>query len=191
MVKSFLVEETTELIHDVDKLDEWKKKCEELGLDSQIALASPEKSPIPFEHMNTVAVRVYETLCPAKVEFKRYQKTAIPLEVLALIQLSVNENYFDEIQIWYDDKSPDPLAVGIKKNGSSWNHDFYTIARWGDALKPFEKLKDLAIKRYAASAKLSIKKRIAEYSRRLNDLDINTERYFDGQGDTYEVVGYA
>lgn len=191
MVQTFLVEETKELIYDADKQEEWKKKCEELGLTEQLNLAAPDKSPIPFEHMNTVSIRVYETLCPEKVEFKKYRKTSIPLEVLGLIHLSVNEGYFDEIQIWYDDKTPDPLAVGVKKDGEWGNREFYLMARWGDALKPFEKLKETAIKRYTHSAKIALQKRISEYNAKLSEVTLNTERYFDAQADSYEVRGYA
>lgn len=48
MVQTFLVEESKELIYDDEKLNEWKQKCEELGLSEQLALANPEKSPIPL-----------------------------------------------------------------------------------------------------------------------------------------------
>lgn len=81
MVQSFLVEESKELIYDTDSIEEWKAKCELLGLDNQLALSKPDKSPIPFEFMNTASMRVYETLCPAKEDYKSYRKTAIPLEV--------------------------------------------------------------------------------------------------------------
>ena len=42
-----------------------------------------------------------------------YDKTPIPVEILDLVALSINENYFKEIEIWYDDKNPDPVCVGI------------------------------------------------------------------------------
>jgi len=128
MVQKFIVEEATELIYDSDKIEEWKVKCEELGLTKQIALANGDKSPIPFEYMNTVSERVYETLCPTKQNYREYHKTAIPLEVLSLIALSEKEKYFDKIEIWYDDKTPDPLAVGYVKEGQ-YSYKKYSIAR--------------------------------------------------------------
>lgn len=191
MVQSFLVEESTELIHDSEKLEEWKNKCEELGLTEQLELTSENKSPIPFEAMNTVSLRVYETLCPAKVDYKSYKKTTIPLEVLSLIHLSVNENYFNGIEIWYDDKAPDPLAVGFLQSGGQYSHkDYFLIARWGDVLKPFEKLKELAIKRYTNSSRLSLKKKVADTEQLLNNVENNAALYFDAQAEYYQVVGF-
>ena len=192
MVQTFIVEESKELIYDSDKIQEWKEKCEVLGLDKQLALTDKEKSPIPFEFMNTVSKRVYETLCPAKVNYKEYSKTAIPLEVLGLIHLSVNEGYFKEIQIWYDDKTPDPLAIGVKQKSLQydWDNELYLIARWGDVLRPFDELKKMAIKVYTNSQRLSLTKKISEAKNKLESLDVNVQMYFDAQMEAYEVTPF-
>jgi hypothetical protein len=62
--------------------------------------------------MNEVMKRVYETLCPMHVEFKTYSKSAIPLEIMKQIAFSVRDKHFQKIEIWYDDKTPDPIVVG-------------------------------------------------------------------------------
>ena len=186
MIQSFLVEETKELIYDSEKIDEWKSKCEELGLSEQLALAEPGKSPVPFEHMNTVGRRVYETICPQKTDYKKYSKTAIPLEVLSLIALSEKEHYFKEIQIWYDDKSPDPLAVGLI-NKEPWLVDHYLIARWGDVLRPFDELKEKAIKVYKNSSLLNLRRTLAETNEKIANIDNNVALYFDAQIESYSV----
>jgi hypothetical protein len=189
MVQSFLVEEATELIYDSEKIDEWKAKCEELGLKEQLDLAQPSKSPIPFEFMNTVTLRVYETLCPTKQDYKKYNKTSIPLEVLSLLALSEKENYFDELQIWYDDKTPDPIAVGLVKEGAySWK--YYTIARWGDVLKPFEELKEKATKVFINTSRINLKRKISECTHLLENVELNGQAYFDAQVENYHVVGF-
>lgn len=191
MVQSFLVEETTELIYDNDKLQEWKQKCEELGLEGQLELASTDKSPMPFPLMNTVMQRVYETMCPAKVSYKTYKKTTIPLEVLSLIALSEREQYFTEIQIWYDDKSPDPIAVGrIVSKQYSWQYDQYIIARWGDELKSFDILKDLALKRYTNSQTIELQSKIEEAKHKLATVEVNSKKYFDGTGSEHDVTPF-
>ncbi len=188
MIQTFMVEESKELIYDNDKLNEWREKCEALGLDKQIALTEKQASPIPFEFMNNVSKRVYETICPAKVRYKEYGKTAIPLEVLGLIQLSENEGYFKEIQIWYDDKSPDPLAVGLKQRGQyEWNNECYLIARWGDVLRPFEELKKTAIKLYTNSQRLSLQKKITEAKHKLESVEVNAQLYFNAEAEAYDV----
>lgn len=190
MIQKFIVEETAELIYDSDKIDEWTSKCEELGLSHQIALAKGEgKSPIPFEYMNTVSERVYETLCPKKESYKTYHKTAIPLEVLSLIALAEKEQYFEKIEIWYDDKTPDPLAVGYVKEGT-YSFKKYSIARWGDVLKPFEALKEKAIEVYRNSSLISLKKKLSETQNKLENVDVNTAMYFDAQNQSYDVIGF-
>lgn len=188
MVQSFIVEESKELIYDSEKIDEWKAKCEELGLTEQLALSTPGKSPIPFESMNTVSNRVYSTLCPAKVKYKAYKKTAIPLEVLSLIALSEKEHYFEEIEIWYDDKTPDPLAVGVNKI-QSWEREYFLIARWGDVLRPFEELKEKAIQVYKNSTLLSLRRSLSDTNQKIADIENNVALYFDAQVEAYSVSG--
>jgi hypothetical protein len=189
MVQTFIIEETKELIYDSDKIQEWKDKCQELGLENQLALAEPDKSPIPFECINEVQRRVYETLCPVKTMYKDYKRTAIPLEVLSLIALSEKEGYFSDIQIWYDDKTPDPFAIGLVKE-SDWRHRYYCIARWGDSLKPFEELKSTAIKVFKNSSLIQLNRRLAETKQNIENIDVNVAAYFDVQAEHYNVVGF-
>ncbi len=191
MVQSFLVEESKELIYDADKLSEWKQKCEALGLSDQLALAATDKSPIPFEAMNEVSLRVYSTLCPEMRDYKKYNRTTIPLEVLALIHLSVNEGYFKSVEIWYDDKAPDPLAVGFTQAKGEYSHrDNFLIARWGDMLRPFEELKSLALTRYTHASRLSLQSKISDLQHRLENVEVNSARYFEGDAQYYDVTGF-
>ena len=110
-VQTFVQEETAELIYDNDKLSEWKEKVTDLNLKGQKKLTK-SASPIPFLYMKKSIENIFDTLCPEKRNIDEYDKTPIPLEVLKLIQMSKNEGYFNRIQIWYDDKSPDPICVG-------------------------------------------------------------------------------
>jgi len=112
-IETFLIEETIELIHDGDKLDEWKQKVQELGLKGQNTIVSKDKSPIPFMHLKRSLENILSELCPLKVGVEDYSVTPIPLEILKLIGLSRKENYFNEIQIWYDDVKPDPVCMGL------------------------------------------------------------------------------
>jgi len=113
IVETFLIEETSELIYDNEQLDKWNKHVEELGLEGQTQIIKKEKSPIPFMHLKKSYQNICEELCPRKVDVEKYDITPIPVEILDLIALSKKENYFTKIQIWYDDKSPDPFAIGI------------------------------------------------------------------------------
>jgi len=186
MVETFLVKESTELIHDPEKLQEWMDKCAELGLNKQLELAEPNKSPIPFEAMNEIQKRVFETICPARRNYKEYSKTAIPLEVLSLIALSEKEGYFDKIEIWADDEEPDPLAVGIVKTGQ-WDNTKYLIARWGHEAMAFELLTQKAIMRYKKRLEISLKKKISEAEVNLKNIDNNVNAYFQVQAEGYSI----
>lgn len=113
IVETFLTEETIELIYDNEKLEKWNAYVEELGLEGQTKIKKSEKSPVPFMHLKQSYVNICKTLCPAEVDIKSYNITPIPVEILDLVALSVKENYFDKILVWYDDKSPDPFVVGL------------------------------------------------------------------------------
>jgi hypothetical protein len=112
-VELFIIEETQELIYDNEKLDQWNKHVVELGLTGQTKIQKKDKSPIPFLHMKQTMVNVFLQLCPRRVNIKEYDKTPIPVEILDVAALSVKENYFNKIEIWYDDKTPDPACIGI------------------------------------------------------------------------------
>lgn len=112
MEEIFFNKELSDVAFDIEALDEWKSICGELGLESQLSLTKGKDSPIPYPFINTTMDRVYKSLCPASVEYNEYKKTTIPLIVLKQIAFSVKENHFEKIEIWYDDKSPDPVAVG-------------------------------------------------------------------------------
>lgn len=113
VVETFLTEETVELIYDNEQLNKWNSHVEELGLKGQTKIKQKDKSPIPFMHLKTSYKNICEQLCPRKVDVEAYDVTAIPVEILDLIALSKREMYFQKIQIWYDDKSPDPFAIGL------------------------------------------------------------------------------
>ena len=114
VVETFVIEETASLIYDNEQLDNWNAMVEELGLKGQTAIQTKEKSPIPFMHVKKSLQNIFECLCPRKVDIENYNVTPIPVEILELVMLSKRENYFDKVQIWYDDKSPDPVCLGYK-----------------------------------------------------------------------------
>lgn len=135
VVETFVIEETQELIYDNEKLDAWNLRIKELGLTGQEKIVTPTKSPIPFMHMKSSMIAIFQQLCPRQVEVEEYDITPIPMEILDLIALSKNEKYFSRIQIWYDDKSPDPACVGIKSHYYCYDSSYRTI----DGLKNLTK----------------------------------------------------
>jgi hypothetical protein len=111
-IQSFKNAELNNVILDLGDQDEWKELAAQMGLNKQLEFVQQAKSPLPYPYMNQSMQNIFATLCPTKIEFKEYSKTPIPLEVIRELAFCVGENYFNSIQIWYDDKTPDPIAVG-------------------------------------------------------------------------------
>jgi hypothetical protein len=142
VVETFVIEETASLIYDNEQLDSWNLMVKELGLTGQTAIQTKEKSPIPFMHLKESLKNIFECLCPRRVNIEDYNITPIPVEILELVMLSKRENYFHKIQIWYDDKSPDPVCLGVKygtyysiDSSGSWKAGYSTkeeAQKWMD-----------------------------------------------------------
>jgi hypothetical protein len=112
-IEIFFNKELSDVAFNSENLQEWTEIAEELGMSNQLKLKKGTNSPIPYPFMNTSMQRVFETLCPRKVEFLEYDKTPIPLQVMKQIVFTKREQHFQKIEIWYDDKSPDPIVVGL------------------------------------------------------------------------------
>ncbi len=195
VVETFIVEETQELIYDNEKLDQWNKRVEELGLVGQTRIKKNEKSPIPFLHMKAHLVNVFETLCPRKVDVKEYDKGAIPVEIIDLIALSVKEEYFNKIEIWYDDETPDPICVGLKQNSQfdakypTWSRglDKFLIGRWADVKASLEELTEKAKVLFIKKKRSDYEKQIKDYQRSLEDVQTEADRQFGFTASDNEV----
>jgi hypothetical protein len=112
MVQIYQNEELNDVLFQVESLDEWQQIAQELQMDKQLNFVNQATSPNPYPFITESMNRIFSTLCPTKVDFKAYDKTPIPLEVMKQIAFSVKEKHFVDIQIWYDDKTPDPFVVG-------------------------------------------------------------------------------
>jgi len=123
--------ELNNIVFEVEALEEWRTIASELQMDKQLDFVRHSDSPMPYPFINNSTSIVMTTLCPRKVPYKQYDKTPIPLEVLKQMAFSLKEKHFNEIEIWYDDKSPDPFAVGIIAN-------YYAVDRSWKRLKDQE-----------------------------------------------------
>jgi hypothetical protein len=191
-VVSYLQEEVMDLVLEPAALDEWHRMIGEMGLEGQQKTAVPDKSPIAYPFMTPSMVATFETLCPREVELKDYSAGPIPLKALELIKLAVQEKHFDRIMIRYDDKSPDPVAIGEKGYHYSYDTSYtkhtpeeaaqrraagksvyftpeqrYLIARWGAENKPLEELAMDAKKRWLREKKAEKTKQIKELQNEL------------------------
>jgi hypothetical protein len=118
-IQSFRNAELDNVILEIGDQDEWKQLAAEMGLNKQMEFVQAAKSPLPYPYMNQSMQNIFGTLCPTKIDFKEYSKTPMPLEVMRELAFCKSENYFNDIKIWYDDKTPDPIAVGTSQRFSA------------------------------------------------------------------------
>ena len=124
MVQIYQNEELNDVLFQVESLDEWQQIAQELKMDKQLKFVEQCKSPNPYPFITESMNRIFGTLCPSKVDFKSYDKTPIPLEVMKQIAFSVKENHFAYIQIWFDDKTPDPFVIGTSQEYSPYDDSY-------------------------------------------------------------------
>lgn len=186
-VETFIIEETQALIYDNEQLDKWNEHVSVLGLTGQQKIVQKDKSPIPFLWMNSATIRVFETLCPTKVDVAAYDKTPIPVEILDLLVLAKRENYFDLIEIWYNEEDKDPCAVGYKYRPSEagsneWYRkayaEKYLIGRWADVKQSFKELSIKAKEIFFINRTNELKAEIIRAQRNLEDLQLTIDRDF-------------
>ena len=176
-VEIYLEPELEEMVGSVEVTEEWKQLAEELGMEGQLKLIGPksgeesDKNPSPYIHMNAKAERVFAILCPEVVDYKKYDKSTIPRDVLREIAMAERLKFFDKICIWYDDASPDPLVVGYIKVGT-YEHVKHMIARFGDEILPFEMLEEKAI--------LRLKKKLTDkLTATLTGVNVKVDSFFN------------
>lgn len=150
-VQIFIQEDNKALIYDNDQLDEFKSLVDELGLKCNNHIDS-DKSPIPYMWLDQSTIRAFKLLCPSvdKIETYRFE---IPLEVLRNVKLCQTEKYFDWLEVWSNEKDPDPFMIGkVYKNQDSrdknytWEASTYLIGRWGAEAKEVSELVNDAVK---------------------------------------------
>jgi hypothetical protein len=134
-VKIYREPENIGLLLDENELAEYQQLAEELGIPE----VKQGKTPSVYQTLNNVQIRALEALCPAKLSLEVYNRSTIPVEVLRAIKFIKENEMFDFIKVWYDDKNPDPIIVGEKyvseidkEKGYSWNTIKVLVARWGD-----------------------------------------------------------
>lgn len=195
VVETYIIEETQELIYDNEKLDQWNSLVAELGLTGQTQVVKANKSPIPFMWMNETLKKTFEELCPSKVKISEYSKTPIPVEALGMVSLSVKEGYFDKIEVWYNDKNPDPAIVGYKytKGVSEWERNWhaerYLLARWSDVKASLAELTDRAKQLFVLRRTNELKDSIVRQQRELEDIEIDANKAFGFGGTGENTVG--
>lgn len=200
-IQTFVSPEMEDVTFDDEKLQQWREKVENLALAGQLAITQKMR-PIPFLAMNNRLQLALKTLCPRQSEMKQYSHEAIPNEVLAILEMAVADKHFHKIEIWYDDKDLDLVAVGI--NGTwrtqgvseefateeeakaakpgSWTYysatAHYLLARLGAEAKALSQLVLDAKTRWTVEATARLTRQLRQTQREIEDIELTAVEQF-------------
>jgi hypothetical protein len=159
MATEIFIEPELQELENGESAEQWYSLCVDLGLENQAKLAnkSQELKAPPYMYIDPKTERIITTLCPRGVNYKKYNESTIPLDILQEIAKCEKNGWYKEIHIYYDNKSPDPFVIGIMSTGEhSWNVAKHLIGRWGAELIPFEMLESRAIARLKDDAEIAL-----------------------------------
>lgn len=184
-VQIFSVKEAEELsVSEVT--EQWKSLVDDLQLEGQKRLLMRDDedealSPVPYVFLNYRMTEVLKTLCPKQDDISDYGKMPIPMEILGHVKLCELNKFFKRIEVWSDDKEPDPVVVGVRANPGKTD-DLYLIGRWGAEAQTFEQLEKRAVKRMAEQKKIAVAAKISELQATIegDNLIINIQKILNG-----------
>jgi len=149
-VKIYREPENVGLLLDENELAEYQQLAEELGIPE----VKQGKTPSVYQTLNQVQIRALEALCPAKTSLEEYNRSTVPVEVLRAIKFIKDNEMFDFIKVWFDNKNPDPLIVGERyrtqndrEKEYTWNTEKVLVARWGDCAYELPELVEMGKER--------------------------------------------
>jgi hypothetical protein len=125
---------------------------------------------------------VLTCLCPKKENVEAYAKSPIPLELLGHIKQAEMKGWFEKIEVWYDDRDPDPVLIGTARK------EQYLIGRWGAEAVTLERLDALAVTKKKADLERKAKAKISEIQEGLAQLEENTQKILDGEYSTFKYL---
>lgn len=178
------IEPELENLSEKENAEQWFAICSELGLNKQLAHAdkSEEKQAPPYMYIDPKSEHIIRTLCPRLINIEEYSASTIPLDVLQEVQKCKKHDWYSEIKIAYDDKSPDPFVIGYTKDQHSWQRHKHLIARWGSELLPFEELEKKAIARLRDDATEAMADIKAKAEIALQNVDLFIKGVLNGKG---------
>lgn len=164
-------DELNQLVHD----GEFSMLVDELELEGQQFLIGNDQNEnsdvFPYRKMTSQERIVYETLFPEKTNITHYKDGIIPIRVLQVYQhaLSFNRDDCCKFFVWHPKNADkDPILVGGK---DYYYSDQYILARWGDALTPFDELMEKAIKILTENYKVDMLNFKSQVETRINILE--------------------
>jgi len=158
-IETFEQTEETVSGKECEKSEEALALIEKLGLKGQSELTNDKGERFPYRKMSVQEFRVYSELFPAHSKIEDYSDSMIPLRVLQVAAHAKELGIAKEIQVWGERGKPvDPILVGTV----GYNEPPFLLARWGEALAPFDELYEKAKKKMVEKYKAEAAKKIAD-----------------------------
>lgn len=210
MVKLYFNEEMADVTLNEEEAKEYEAIMSKLGIERTHANSSAE-SIIPYHLANRAMMNVIETLCPQMIDYREYNMTAIPLEVLKAIDFCEDKKFFKMIYICYNDENPDPFVIGKnwqyynntrnedgshkyfntreeceslpENQGKSYeiNEKSYLIAKWGEENKEWNELEKMAMDKLTIQIGAEINSKIIELEAKKKALKDNINLFLAGK----------
>lgn len=192
-VKIYRELENETLIFNEQDLEKYNALASELGLATQQDVEQ-QKCPVVYPILNQAMQRQLKALCPSSLDISEYKRSTIPLEILEVYKFAKDNDMFESVKIWFDDKQLDPLMIGYKwqndqakEKGYSWQKDAYLIARWGDCAKEIPELLKDGFERI----KLELQEKAIVAQEKCNsvlsNLDVYTRKIINGQSSDMSI----
>lgn len=148
-VETYEVEELTGEASNMAADSEASELIASLGLGGQRRLLNPDTvTRQPYRLITKEENAVFTTLFPNQSKLCDYADGIIPLRVLQLVAHAKESGFFNKgFYVWHPEPGKsDPVLVGhVERPVQTWTTtDTYLLARWGDALLPFEDLRKKA-----------------------------------------------
>jgi hypothetical protein len=115
--------------------------CDKLGLSAQKELIDGGAvKKCPYRGMTKEEVTVFSAIFCNKVDVDKFDSGFIPVRVLQVLEHARSLGIFEGVNVWKsEDLSREFLLVGGIKQG--YNTVPYILARWGDGIEKYSKLK--------------------------------------------------
>ena len=143
---------------EVESLEECLALAKELDLQGQVDVLQPsEDKPLnPYRKMLMEEKTVYEAICSKKCDVGEYRDGPIPLRVLQVYQHALSLDMFETIRVWYCPNADieDPVLVATAEKGRTTS--YFILARWGEVLEPFAKMREIAAKVIRTKSKAAL-----------------------------------
>ena len=167
-----------------------------LGLTGQAKITNAETvTRNKYRRMTALEQAVFEIIMPEKTRLKKFDSGCIPLRVLRVIDEATQSGLFVRFDVWHQANGQrDPILVGItgKLDPQTWDSEYvssqqeWLLARWDDALEPFQALVEKAKKIQTVKIRRSLNEKLqaVEFAKKNMDDGID-EMFLTGKAPSF------